>query len=337
MKARTRYVLMTSDYSAQEPRLFAQLSNSKEMINSYKQGRDLYSAIAAVAFHTTYEECLEHFPKDTPIKQIGHKWYPCKEDETPDRLADGETDVYADGKERRSQAKLILLGILYGRGERSVAEQLGCSIEEARVIKNDIYAGFPDIKRFEDESLRMAVEKGYVTTLWGHKRRLPEIRLPEYEFYYKTGEPVPEIEYSGWLYKLNNITHYRQKEKIKQEANAKGIIIKDNGGKIADASRQVINSRVQGCLAGYTHLKTKKGLFEIKDLLGEAIIWDGEEWTDCDIVYSGLKKLCMIELENGAIIPCSPDHKFLLTNGTWKKCSELNEDDDIMYQSFNSN
>lgn len=79
------------------------------MYDTFMAGKDLYSEIAAASFHKTYEDCLEHFPKDSPIKKIGDKWYYANEQDC-DKLADGEEDTYDDGKERRSQAKKILLG-----------------------------------------------------------------------------------------------------------------------------------------------------------------------------------------------------------------------------------
>lgn len=115
--ARTRSVILSSDYSSQEPKVLGQLCNDEAMLTAFREGKDLYCQIAAVAFHTTYENCLEHFPKDTPIKKKGDKWYYATQEEIDnndfDKLADGETDTYSDGKNRRSQAKKILLGRHY--------------------------------------------------------------------------------------------------------------------------------------------------------------------------------------------------------------------------------
>lgn len=110
VKTRTRNVLMSSDYSQQEPKVLTQLCADPNMIKAYREGQDLYSNIAAIAFHRTYEDCLEHFSPGTPIRLEGEYWVPCKEGEKPDKLANGNTDTYHDGKEYRSQAKKILLG-----------------------------------------------------------------------------------------------------------------------------------------------------------------------------------------------------------------------------------
>ena len=80
-----------------------------KMIKAYQEGKDLYAEIAALSFNTTYDNCLEFRP-------------------------DGTTNP--DGKNRRSQAKSILLGVLYGRGVPSIAEQLGTTTKKAQAIKD---------------------------------------------------------------------------------------------------------------------------------------------------------------------------------------------------------
>lgn len=132
IKARTRRIIQGSDYSAQEPRVLTQLCEDPQMLQAYRDGKDLYVEIAAIALHLSYKECLEHFPKGAPIIMKDGKWeYALLKTGEPDdkkdfenldysnidptlynytKLADGETDVYKDGKERRGQAKRILLG-----------------------------------------------------------------------------------------------------------------------------------------------------------------------------------------------------------------------------------
>lgn len=80
------YVMLSSDYSAQEPRITAFVSNDPKMIQAFKDGKDIYASIASVAFNVPYEKCLEFHPET-------HEYQP-------------------DGKERRGQAKLIVLGEL---------------------------------------------------------------------------------------------------------------------------------------------------------------------------------------------------------------------------------
>ena len=80
------YVLMSSDYSQQEPKLTAFISSDKNMCDAFKHGKDIYATIASLAFNYPYEECMEF----NPITGANQP----------------------EGKERRSQAKSIVLGEL---------------------------------------------------------------------------------------------------------------------------------------------------------------------------------------------------------------------------------
>lgn len=234
------YVLMSSDYSQQEPKVMTQMCGDQKMLNAYKEGKDLYAEIASLAFNKPYEDCLEFY-----LDKDGNK----------------TTETNKEGKERRTQAKSILLGILYGRGINSVAEQLKTTTKKAQEIQDKIFKGFPAIPKFEEASKQMAKEKGYVTTLWGRKRRLPDLQLPKYEFDFSKKQvqnfnpldfDTDEEEYIDYdaidkYTKLMNKAYGKmQKEQVKAKARAEGIEIKDNGGFIADAERQCVNARIQG-------------------------------------------------------------------------------------------
>ena len=239
------YVLMSSDFSQQEPKCLAALcrkAGDAQMYDTFMAGKDLYSEIASKAFNKSYEECKEFNP-------------------------DGSTNKA--GKERRTQAKSILLGVLYGRGEASIGEQLNVSTDKAKQIKDSVFKGFPAIKQFEQSSLNMAYELGYVTTVCGRKRRLPDLQLDEYEFAWKDGiapdndlldfddkEASTEVPENKQRYYLKKLSKCWGKEKriIFDEAKQEGIIITDNGAKIADAQRQCVNSRIQGSAADLTKL-----------------------------------------------------------------------------------
>lgn len=234
------YVLMSSDYSQQEPKVMTQMCGDEKMLNAYKQGKDLYAEIASLAFDKPYEDCLEFYLDDKGNKT---------------------SETNKEGKARRTQAKSILLGILYGRGLASVAEQLKTTKEKAKQIQDKIFKGFPAIPKFEEDSKRMAYEEGYVTTLWGRKRRLPDMRLPKYEFdftkkaatnfnpldFEQVNEEYVDYEAIDRYTTLMDSAYGKvAKEQVKAKAREEGIIIKDNGGFIADAQRQCVNARIQG-------------------------------------------------------------------------------------------
>lgn len=243
-KASNGHYLLSSDYSAQEPRITAHMSNDTKMIQAYKDGKDLYVEIASIAFNLPYDECKEF-----------------REDGTKNNA----------GKERRNTAKAIVLGVCYGKGVPAIAEDLNISVKKAQEIYDKIMYEFPGLKQFMIESETMARELGFVTTIWGRKRRLPNMQLEPYEFTYTTEalksnfDPlfdgdntiptdVPETLKMQYKARLDRTYRRADKERIKQQAKNEGIHIKDNGGFIAEATRQCVNSRIQGSAADQTKI-----------------------------------------------------------------------------------
>lgn len=238
------YLLMSLDYSQQEPKCLAGLlrkDGDSQLYDTFMSGKQLYADIASIAFHKSYEECLEFH-------------------------ADGTE--YPEGAERRSRAKKILLASLYGMGVPGIANDLNISIDEAQKIKDAVYKGVPAIPKFEKASLDFVRENGYVATLSGRKRRLPDMLLDEYEFRWvdpskhtdilgfddDSVAEVPDELCDKYWYRLQN-TEPRYKRKIFEDANKKdGVWIVDNTLKIDDATRQVVNSRIQGTAADLTKL-----------------------------------------------------------------------------------
>ena len=144
-----------------------------------------------------------------------------------------------------------------------------CTVEKAQQIKDSVFKGFPAIEKFEQDSLTMAKELGYVTTVCGRKRRLYDIQLPEFEFEWADGKhydsdvldfdgdvyeiPVSQALVSKYERQLKRV-RFSEKRRIIQSALKDNVRIKDNGGKIADATRQCVNARIQGSAASLTKL-----------------------------------------------------------------------------------
>lgn len=236
-------VLLSCDYSGQEVRVTAHISHDQKMIQAYKDNKDVYVEIASLAYNKPYEECLENRP-------------------------DGTTNP--EGKARRGAAKKIVLGILYGRQIASIAEQLNTTTKEAQRIYDSVLANFPELAKFIEESQDMARKYGWVSTIWGRRRQLPDMLLPLYEFTYTDGVPtdfdpladdeeeisteVPLELCEQWTNQLLNCRQYKAKLSLLDKIRAQGISIKDNTRKVTDAERQCVNARVQGSAADLTKL-----------------------------------------------------------------------------------
>jgi DNA polymerase I-like protein with 3'-5' exonuclease and polymerase domains len=160
---------------------------------------------------------------------------------------------------------------MYGRGAKAIAEQLGCSTKEAQKIVDQFYDAFPKVRKWMDKTMDTAHITGYVETAWGRKRRLPDLLLEPYEFKMLESQPldfdplsfdsmepvsfeVPEKTRRDYIKRLESTWSMKEKRNIILEARSRGISIKDNGGFIADAERQCINSVIQGSSADMTKL-----------------------------------------------------------------------------------
>ena len=237
------YVLVGGDFSQQEPRCLAHMSDDEHMLQAYLEGKDLYSTIASKIYNVPYEECKEFRPDGT---------------------------VNPEGKARRTSVKPVLLGIMYGRGVPSIADQMHISPKEAQQIIDDFYTGFPKVKQFVEFAQEFASEYGFVETAWGRKRRLDDMMLDPIElkpnmtaasasfnpldFGDEISDEVSDEVYAKYLRLSNRAFGKEQKQRVKELALEEGYTLIDNGGKIADASRQCVNSIIQGSAADMTKL-----------------------------------------------------------------------------------
>lgn len=258
-RATPGYVMLSSDYSAQEPRVLAFVSQDPELIKAFKEGRDVYASIASLAFNVPYEKCLEFHP-DT------HEYQP-------------------EGKARRSEAKTILLGIMYGRSIPSIAEQLygtrtDMSDEEktkgAQKVYDSVMKSFPGIDRIMKTSEAYVKKYGYTETILGRRRHLPDMRLKEFEFVPAQGYVNPDIDpldpstftnssdvpdrIKDSLYKEFKSYRYfgqiaRRTRELYEDEHIRVI---NNRPKINDARRQVLNGIIQGSAADQTKLAMLK-------------------------------------------------------------------------------
>ncbi len=135
--AREGNTLIDADYSQIELRLLAHFSDCKALIQAYRDGEDVHAATAARVF-------------GVPLNEVT--------------------------KSMRGRAKTINFGIIYGMGKFGLAKDLGCSQNEAQDFIDKYFALHPEVKDYMNENVRLAKENGFVTTILGRKRYIPEIK-----------------------------------------------------------------------------------------------------------------------------------------------------------------
>lgn len=127
-------LILGADFSQQEPRLLAHSSGCQELINIYKEGRDLYSEMASAIFNKPVEECL-------------------------------------DGSIYRKNTKMIVLAIMYGMGAYSLADILRIDAQEAQKMIDDFFVVYPEVETWIEGNKKTVVKQRYVETLFGMRRR----------------------------------------------------------------------------------------------------------------------------------------------------------------------
>ena len=129
-------VLIDADYSQIELRLLAHISGDENLISAFRSGMDIHTSTAATVFGVSPENV------------------------TP---------------ELRKRAKAVNFGIIYGIGDFSLAGDLGIPVKQARAYINSYLASYPEVNAYLKDIIAEARARGYVTTLFGRRRYIPEL------------------------------------------------------------------------------------------------------------------------------------------------------------------
>lgn len=155
--ARPGTLYMAMDFSQAELRIMAHLSGDETYLTAFREGQDPHLAIAAKKYGVPYEEALAAMDDEN---HPDHKLW----------------------KTRRKQAKQIAFGIIYGIQAKLLAQKLSdvkagliVSPQEAQQSLNEFFQEHPKIKKFMQKQEKLLRKQGYVSSLFGRKRRLPQI------------------------------------------------------------------------------------------------------------------------------------------------------------------
>ena len=169
--------IVGSDYSGQELRLAAYLSQDPTLLKAYADGKDAYAIIASMIFDMPYEDCLEFYPEGTEIEIDGKKIITGK-----------KTHTNKAGKERRSVGKTMVLAGNYGMSGGGAASLMGKTAKEGTELLEKYFKMFGGLGNAIVNAKKFLREHGYVEGLLGRRRRLPDLFLPKYEIYLKDND-----------------------------------------------------------------------------------------------------------------------------------------------------
>ena len=135
-KASPGKVLVDADYSQIELRILASLSNDDHMVDAFKNGIDIHTQTASKVF-------------DTPLEEVT--------------------------KVERYNAKAVNFGIIYGISDYGLSQNLGIPRPLAKDYIESFFEGYPSIKKYMDNIVKEAKDKGYIETMFNRRRYIPEI------------------------------------------------------------------------------------------------------------------------------------------------------------------
>ena len=131
------YVFLDADYSQIELRVLAHMSGDEKLIQAYKEAQDIHRLTASQVFHVPFEEV-------TPLQ--------------------------------RRNAKAVNFGIVYGISSFGLSQDLSITRKEAAEYIEKYFETYPKIKSFLDSMVEEAKEKGFVSTMFGRRRPVPELK-----------------------------------------------------------------------------------------------------------------------------------------------------------------
>src|SRR5690606_19243254 len=149
------WVFLKADYSQIELRVLAHMSGDPHLIEAFRRGEDIHAKTASEIF-------------GIPLDQVT--------------------------EEQRSAAKAINFGIVYGIPSFGLAKGTGLSQHEAQAFIDEYFQRYPAVKQYMDETIARAKKTGYVTTIFGRRRYLPDIGSRRYAERKRSEEHTSELQ-----------------------------------------------------------------------------------------------------------------------------------------------
>ncbi len=193
------YVFIDADYSQIELRVLAHMSADENLIEAYREAQDIHAMTASQVFHVPFGEV-------TPLQ--------------------------------RRNAKAVNFGIVYGISSFGLSQDLSISRKEAQEYIENYFQTYPGIKTFLDSMVTQAKEKGYVTTLFGRRRPVPELKSSNF-MQRSFGERVAmNSPIQGTAADIIKIAMNRVYRRMKEEGLASRLILQVHDELLIEAKKE---------------------------------------------------------------------------------------------------
>ncbi len=196
------YVLVDADYSQIELRVLAHIANDENMIAAFRSGFDIHASTAAKVFGVSQENVTS---------------------------------------EMRSAAKAINFGLVYGMGEFSLSQDLHISLKEAKEYINDYLGSYPNVKKYMKDTVEFAKEHGYVKTMFGRRRDIPELQSSNYQIRSFGERAAMNTPVQGTAADIIKLAMINVSRRLKQENLKSRLILQVHDELIVEAKKNELD------------------------------------------------------------------------------------------------
>ena len=222
--ARPGCVLVDADYSQIELRILAHVTGDEHMQQAFLNGEDIHRSTAA-------------------------KIYGIPQSEVTPRL--------------RSSAKAINFGIMYGKGAYSLAKDIGVTVKEADAFLKNYLAAFPNVSGYMDKTIADAKANGYVSTLFGRRRALPELASSNFNVRSSGERMARNTPIQGTAADVIKLAMVRVWKRLRDEKMESRLILTVHDELIVEApeaeaekAAQILREEMEGCVQYAVPLST---------------------------------------------------------------------------------
>ena len=217
-------VLVDADYSQIELRILAHITGDEHMQQAFLNGEDIHRSTAA-------------------------KIYGIPQSEVTPRL--------------RSSAKAINFGIMYGKGAYSLSKDIGVTVKEADAFLKNYLAAFPSVSGYMDKTIADAKANGYVSTLFGRRRTLPELASTNFNVRASGERMARNTPIQGTAADVIKLAMVRVWKRLRDEKMASRLILTVHDELIVEApeaeaeqAARILREEMEGCVQYAVPLST---------------------------------------------------------------------------------